>query len=84
MPISGGIEAGVVNNVQVVDPGTVKFVLNQPVSTFLSKLTGFRIIPSTYTKMYRTLPVSLIQKRLPVPARSSLTSTTKNMGHTVL
>lgn len=45
VPISGGIEAGVVNNVQVVDPGTVKFVLNQPVSTFLYKLTGFRIIP---------------------------------------
>ncbi|NLO30667.1 MAG: diguanylate phosphodiesterase [Methanosarcina mazei] len=45
VPISGGIEAGVVNNVQVVDPGTVKFVLNQPVSTFLYKLTGFKIIP---------------------------------------
>jgi peptide/nickel transport system substrate-binding protein len=45
VPVSGGMEAGVVNNVQVVDPGTVKFVLNQPVSTFLYKLTSFKIIP---------------------------------------
>lgn len=45
IPVSGGMETGVVNNVQVVDPNTVKFVLNQPVSTFLYKLTGFKIIP---------------------------------------
>ncbi len=45
VPVSGGIEAGVVDNVQVVDTSTVKFVLSQPVSTFLYKLTGFKIIP---------------------------------------
>jgi peptide/nickel transport system substrate-binding protein len=42
---SGGIESGIVDNVQVVDANTVKFVLKQPVSTFLYKLTGFEIIP---------------------------------------
>jgi peptide/nickel transport system substrate-binding protein len=45
IPVSGGIEAGVIDNVQVVDASTVKFVLSQPVSTFLYKLTGFKIIP---------------------------------------
>lgn len=45
LPVSGGIEAGVVDHVQVVDPNTVKFVLKQPVSTFLYKLTGFKILP---------------------------------------
>lgn len=45
VPVSGGIEHGIVDNVQVVDPNTVKFVLSQPVSTFLYKLTGFKIIP---------------------------------------
>lgn len=45
VPISGGIESGVIDNVQVVDANTVKFVLNQPVSTFLYKLTSFKIIP---------------------------------------
>ena len=45
VPISGGIESGVIDNVQVVDPNTVKFVLVQPVSTFLYKLTGFSVIP---------------------------------------
>ncbi|MCQ1536600.1 diguanylate phosphodiesterase [Methanosarcina sp. KYL-1] len=45
VPISGGIESGVVDNVQVVDPNTVKFVLVQPASSFLYKLTSFNIIP---------------------------------------
>lgn len=45
VPISGGIESGVVDNVQVVDSNTVKFVLNQPTSPFLYKLTSFKIIP---------------------------------------
>ncbi|NYT20135.1 MAG: diguanylate phosphodiesterase [Methanosarcinales archaeon] len=45
VPVSGGIESGVVDNVQVVDSSTVRFVLSQPVSTFLYKLTGFKIIP---------------------------------------
>lgn len=45
VPISGGIESGVIDNVQVVDSNTVKFVLKQPVSTFLYKLTSFKIIP---------------------------------------
>lgn len=45
VPVSGGIESGIVDNVQVVDSSTVKFVLNQPASTFLYKLTGFKIIP---------------------------------------
>ena len=31
VPVSGGIESGIVDNVQIVDPNTVKFVLNQPV-----------------------------------------------------
>lgn len=45
IPVSGGIESGIVDNVQVVDSNTVKFVLTQPISTFLYKLTGFKIIP---------------------------------------
>jgi len=45
VPVSGGIESGVVDNVQVVDSSTVKFVLKQPASSFLYKLTGFNIIP---------------------------------------
>jgi peptide/nickel transport system substrate-binding protein len=45
VPVAGGIESGIVDNVQVVDSNTVKFVLKQPVSTFLYKLTGFMIIP---------------------------------------
>lgn len=45
VPVSGGIESGIVDNVQVVDSNTVRFVLSQPVSTFLYKLTGFKIIP---------------------------------------
>lgn len=45
VPISGGIEAGVIDNVQVVNSTTVKFILKQPVSTFLYKLTAFKIIP---------------------------------------
>ncbi|MDR7667152.1 ABC transporter substrate-binding protein [Methanosarcina sp. Z-7115] len=45
VPISGGIESGIVDNVQVVDSNTVRFVLSQPASTFLYKLTGFKIIP---------------------------------------
>ncbi len=53
VPVSGGIESGVVDNVQVVDSGTVKFVLSQPVSTFLYKLTGFKIIPE---HIYENVP----------------------------
>ncbi|MCO5381399.1 MAG: ABC transporter substrate-binding protein [Methanosarcina barkeri] len=45
VPVSGGIESGIVDNVQVVDSNTVRFVLSQPASTFLYKLTGFKIIP---------------------------------------
>ncbi|WP_094228653.1 ABC transporter substrate-binding protein [Methanolobus psychrotolerans] len=45
VPIAGGMESGVVDKVQVVDDNTVKFVLTQPVSTFLYKLTSFKIIP---------------------------------------
>jgi peptide/nickel transport system substrate-binding protein len=43
--VSGSIESGIVDNVQVVDPNTVKFVLKDPVSTFIYKLTSFKIIP---------------------------------------
>jgi len=53
VPVSGGIEAGVVDKVQVVDSDTVKFVLSQPVSTFLYKLTGFKIIPE---HIYKNVP----------------------------
>jgi len=45
VPISGGIESGIIDNVQVVNSSTVKFVLAQPVSTFVYKLTSFEIIP---------------------------------------
>ena len=45
VPIAGGMETGVVDSVQVVDENTVKFVLTQPVCTFLYKMTGFKIIP---------------------------------------
>jgi peptide/nickel transport system substrate-binding protein len=45
VPVSGGIEAGIIDNVQVVNSSTVKFVLAQPVSTFIYKLTSFEIIP---------------------------------------
>ena len=45
VPIAGGMEAGVVDSVQVIDDNTVKFVLTQPVCTFLYKMTGFKIIP---------------------------------------
>ena len=45
VPISGGLEAGLVDNVQVIDDNTVKFVLTQPISTFLYKVASFKIIP---------------------------------------
>ncbi len=45
VPIAGGIESGIIDNVQVVNSSTVKFVLAQPVSTFIYKLTSFEIIP---------------------------------------
>lgn len=45
VPIAGGVESGIIDNVQVVNSSTVKFVLTQPVSTFIYKLTSFKIIP---------------------------------------
>jgi peptide/nickel transport system substrate-binding protein len=45
IPVSGGIEDGVVDSVQVVDGNTVKFILTQPVSSFLYEMTGFKVIP---------------------------------------
>lgn len=45
VPIAGGIESGIIDNVQVVNSSTVKFILAQPVSTFIYKLTSFKIIP---------------------------------------
>ncbi len=45
VPISGGIEPGIIDSVQVIDDTTVKFVLDQPISTFLYKLYGLKIIP---------------------------------------
>ncbi|MBP1908967.1 ABC transporter substrate-binding protein [Methanolobus bombayensis] len=45
IPVSGGIEDGVVDSVQVLDDTTVKFILTQPVSTFLYEMTGFKVIP---------------------------------------
>lgn len=45
VPIAGGIESGIIDNVQVVNSSTVKFVLTQPVSTFIYKLASFKIIP---------------------------------------
>jgi peptide/nickel transport system substrate-binding protein len=62
VPVSGGIEPGIVDNVQVVDSGTVKFVLSQPASTFLYKLTGFKIIPE---HIYKSIsdPVSFLDSQ---------------------
>ncbi|AKB50420.1 Oligopeptide ABC transporter, periplasmic oligopeptide-binding protein OppA [Methanosarcina barkeri str. Wiesmoor] len=45
VPISGGIESGIIDNVQVVNSSTVKFVLTQPASPFIYKVTSFKIIP---------------------------------------
>lgn len=45
VPVSGGIESDIIDNIQVVNSSTVKFVLAQPVSTFIYKLTSFEIIP---------------------------------------
>ena len=45
VPISGGIEDGIIDHVEVIDDNTVKFVLLQPTSTFLYKLSGLKIIP---------------------------------------
>lgn len=45
LPIAGGIEDGVIDHVEVIDDHTVKFVLVEPISTFLYKLSTFMIIP---------------------------------------
>jgi len=45
VPVAGAMESGVVDNVQVVDNSTVRFVLNKSISTFLYKLSSFNIIP---------------------------------------
>lgn len=45
VPVSGGMETGIVKSVQVIDNSTVRFVLNEPTATFLYKLYGFKIIP---------------------------------------
>lgn len=45
VPVTGSIESGIVKSVEVIDSGTVKFILENPASTFLYKLTGFYIIP---------------------------------------
>ncbi|MGB3856383.1 MAG: ABC transporter substrate-binding protein [Methanosarcina flavescens] len=62
VPISGGIEPGIVDSVQVLDPNTVKFVLSQPTSTFLYKLTSFKIIPE---HIYKNIsdPVSFLDSK---------------------
>ena len=46
VPVYGGaMEKDVVEEVRVIDDNTVKFVLKQPISTFLYKLYNFKIIP---------------------------------------
>ena len=45
VPIAGGIEAGIIDHVQVIDDYTVRFVLEQPAATFLYKMYGFMIVP---------------------------------------
>lgn len=59
VPVSGGIEEGLISEVQVIDDHTVKFILGQPVATFLYKLNGFKIIPE---HVYATVsdPVNFI------------------------
>ncbi len=67
IPISGGVEPEVmkiVDSVQVVDANTVKFVLSQPISTFIYKLARFKIIPEhiyeTVTDPYSFLDPSAV------------------------
>lgn len=62
VPVSGGIEAGIIDNVQVVNSSTVKFVLAQPVSTFIYKLTSFEIIPEHIYKNVSD-PVSFLDPK---------------------
>lgn len=46
VPVYGGaMERNIVEDVVVIDDNTVKFVLKQPISTFLYKLYNFKIIP---------------------------------------
>jgi peptide/nickel transport system substrate-binding protein len=45
VPITGGIESGVIDNVQVVNSNTVKFILSHPSSIFIYKLASLKIIP---------------------------------------
>ncbi|MBP2134409.1 peptide/nickel transport system substrate-binding protein [Methanomicrobium sp. W14] len=45
VPVSGGIESGIVDRVEVAGPHAVKFVLKEPAATFLYKMTGFLVIP---------------------------------------
>lgn len=45
VPVAGGIEADIINDVQIIDDHTVKFVLKEPIATFLYKMQGFMIIP---------------------------------------
>ncbi|OPX69462.1 MAG: putative ABC transporter periplasmic-binding protein [Methanoregulaceae archaeon PtaB.Bin056] len=53
VPISGGIEDGIIDRVEVIDDNTVKFVLVRPISTFLYKLASFKIIPQhIYSSVY--------------------------------
>ena len=49
VPISGGIEAGIIDSVQVIDDHTVKFILKQPTATFLYKLSGSRHAEHIYS-----------------------------------
>ncbi|MBN2735277.1 MAG: hypothetical protein JXQ82_10555 [Methanomicrobiaceae archaeon] len=45
VPVAGGIEAGIIDTVEVTDSKTVKFMLKSPAATFIYKMTGFLIIP---------------------------------------
>jgi peptide/nickel transport system substrate-binding protein len=61
IPISGGIETELIDSVQVIDDNTVKFILKTPVSSFLYKISSFKIIPEhIYSKVED--PVKFLDK----------------------
>ncbi|MDD1689612.1 MAG: ABC transporter substrate-binding protein [Methanoregula sp.] len=45
VPVSGGIETELIDSVKVIDDNTVKFILKEPASSFLYKISSYRIIP---------------------------------------
>jgi len=61
IPISGGIETELIDSVKVIDNNTVKFILKAPASSFLYKISSYRIIPE-YIYRNITDPTKFIDK----------------------